>query len=375
MTNASRPPATERTGGNEPRAIIHKQILGVAADEPDASMEAIADEVSGVTASTVERVLEEYGDPAAEGGATEDGQEDPDSTPTPTGEERTVTDGGAAPSETDAGGNAVSSTDVFSASDTAAVATDSSPRIDPASLTQKQAETLRAIRKYPDATQAELADMLGVSSPTISQRVNSIEGFDWTDRGPIVAELVDAGALETNGGGDDGESDSSTLSADDAVDSTGTDAGDPSTATADPAVPPSGTGFGTDGDESPEKAKPTDATTDRIDSSRADGDDANEATPGDADQDDRIAVDRRELEALRDRVDALTEQVADLEDGHQPDVTDGVGESPLTDPELAHKVVHACMTSDRITEEEELRLLRAATAAGVGGDGRTAAER
>jgi hypothetical protein len=28
------------------------------------------------------------------------------------------------------------------------------------------------------------------------------------------------------------------------------------------------------------------------------------------------------------------------------------------DPELAHKVVHACLNSDRISEEEELRLLK-----------------
>lgn len=27
------------------------------------------------------------------------------------------------------------------------------------------------------------------------------------------------------------------------------------------------------------------------------------------------------------------------------------------DPELAHKVVHACMNSERITEDEKLRLL------------------
>lgn len=32
---------------------------------------------------------------------------------------------------------------------------------------------------------------------------------------------------------------------------------------------------------------------------------------------------------------------------------------PFSDPELTHKIVHACMTSDQITEEEELRILKA----------------
>ncbi|MFB6191979.1 MAG: hypothetical protein ABEI11_01515 [Haloarculaceae archaeon] len=46
-----------------PRAVIHKRILDVAADQPDASMAAIADEITGATTDLVERVLDEYGDP------------------------------------------------------------------------------------------------------------------------------------------------------------------------------------------------------------------------------------------------------------------------------------------------------------------------
>ena len=53
----------------------------------------------------------------------------------------------------------------------------------------------------------------------------------------------------------------------------------------------------------------------------------------------------------------LSEQLAELE-GQVETVTDGGGSpQPFQDPELVHKVVHACMDSDKISEEEELRIL------------------
>lgn len=60
---------------------------------------------------------------------------------------------------------------------------------------------------------------------------------------------------------------------------------------------------------------------------------------------------------LSDRVDALAEQVTDLE--HQLADQPTPSETPFTDPNLVHKVVHACIRSDQITEEEELRILNA----------------
>jgi hypothetical protein len=51
-----------------PRAHIHREILDAAADAPDASLDAIADEVPSATADLVDRVLAEYGDPAAASG-------------------------------------------------------------------------------------------------------------------------------------------------------------------------------------------------------------------------------------------------------------------------------------------------------------------
>ena len=55
-----------------PRAMVHRRILDVAASRPDATLSAIAGEVSGASPSLVERVLDEYGDPAGE---------DPDDSP------------------------------------------------------------------------------------------------------------------------------------------------------------------------------------------------------------------------------------------------------------------------------------------------------
>jgi len=44
--------------------------------------------------------------------------------------------------------------------------------------------------------------------------------------------------------------------------------------------------------------------------------------------------------------------------GHDETATEGATGDGLAglDPELGHKVVHACMNSERITEDEELRL-------------------
>lgn len=138
-------------------------------------MEAIADAISGATTTTGERVLEEYGDPATEPDDNEGETEtDPtsESETSSTGEYSTATDGGAASETADASETKRST---FESPRTAEQDTDqeSDPILDLTELTEKQRETLRAIAEHPDATQAELADRLGVSSPIISQRVSS----------------------------------------------------------------------------------------------------------------------------------------------------------------------------------------------------------
>ena len=58
-----------------------------------------------------------------------------------------------------------------------------------------------------------------------------------------------------------------------------------------------------------------------------------------------------EFSAVRRKLDALERRIDQMETNPETD-------SPGIDPELAHKVVHASMSSDLITEEEELQLLR-----------------
>ncbi|WP_217471947.1 winged helix-turn-helix transcriptional regulator [Haloterrigena gelatinilytica] len=349
---------------NAPRAIIHKQILDHAEANPDESMEAIADAVSGATTSTVERVLEEYGDPAAgsasEPSPTDDaepngvetavtGAESVDSEPPgddtappsnetevderPSDPDVTVTDGGAA-SETATAAVTSDSTTEGPAPTERNAARDGEPDlpIDRSTLTEKQRETLRAIYDHPDATQAELADRLGVSSPTISQRVNSIDGFDWSDRNALVAPLFES----------DGEEETRMPHADDSDD--GPDASERD----------GDDGSGDAADESRDES--SDRTRRRTDSSAS----RSERAPADT-----------QLAELTDRVDELADRLAaverELEDRERgtTDREGGTESSALADPELAHKIVHACVHSDRISEEEELRLLRDVTATGA----------
>lgn len=129
-----------------PKSIRHKRILDVAEDNPNASIEEIAAEISSVTADTVENVLDEYGDPA-------DANE---VTPTPPNED--TTDG--LPSGI----------------------TDLSPA---------QRETIEAIHKNPEATQRELGEILDVSQSTINNRVNTIPQFNWEKRITLTARLID----------------------------------------------------------------------------------------------------------------------------------------------------------------------------------------
>lgn len=227
-----------------PRALIHKQILDIADSQPTASVEELAAEVSGATTNLVERVLEEYGDPA-------------DDDPVPD------------PAEDDGDGQADPVTEPV----TAAMTEHDTPQeqeqeSELVQLTEKQRETLQAIAEQPDATQQQLAEQFDVSRATINKRVNSIDGFEWADRQAFITTMVD------------------------------------------------------DGETTPESGPPS-----------------------------------RDAPELADRIDTLAEQVTELE--HQVAERPDSPERAFTDPDLVHKVVHACMNSDQITEDEELRILDA----------------
>jgi len=219
------------TSTEHPRAVIHKQILDAARERPDATIQELAAEISGASDDLVERVLDSYGDPKND---SEEGES--------VSEESTVE---ALADEEPMGGDA--------------------PAPDIEDLTEVQRETIRAIYEHPNATQRELAELLGVSAPTINDRVNSVDGFEWNSRYEFTKTIMNHDSSEPNG--------------------------------------------------SPERDSEDKAT-------------------------------------LRDRIKRLETKLE--ADPH----------CPLQDPTIVHKVVHACMTAENITEEEELRIIEAVLSPG-----------
>jgi len=314
--------------------MVHRRILDVAASRPDATLSAIAGEVSGASPSLVERVLDEYGDPAGEDpddspgastGSAADSQADED----PTGETEGAPGDGDATAETDdvltdesapdppaadessderadgdrGGGGQDGLTPGEERADDASRDTD---RNDPAmaaktngrqaddstdeqetelSLSERQRRTLRAVSERPDASQSDIAEVLDVTRATVSRRLNAIPGFEWDDRRSFAGSVFgdEAGGEEADGDATDG--------------------------------------------------------------------DGRDATDGDG----------RDDETVRRTLDRLERRLAALEDGDGADAGD---ESPVATlsltPELAQKALRVCLDSDRITDDEERELLRAA---------------
>lgn len=156
------PTSMARSKGNPkaPRAIIHKRILESAEEQPQASVQELASDIAGASADLVEQVLDEYGDPTPNVDETEAAEED--------AEVETSDSESTSPEEID----------------------ENSPTLE--SLSEKQRETLRAIRGRLSATQEELGDVLGVSGAAVSNRLSDVEGFDWEDRADFVDDLFGA---------------------------------------------------------------------------------------------------------------------------------------------------------------------------------------
>jgi transcriptional regulator with XRE-family HTH domain len=236
-------------GADTPRALIHKRILSVAAEQPDASLAAIAETVGAATPDLVDRVLEEYGDPGG-------------------------TDGTQAMNE-----NGHSPDEKGSKAEPTPADTSSSAMPDTAELTTEQLDAARAVYENPDASQAQIADQLGVTQATVSRQLNDIPEFEWANREAFTAALFGERPPETS--------------------------------------------------EEPEPAAESESS-------------------------------REQTEALADlekRVSKLEAAITD--DEKQPDNGQAAGSEIEIPVELAHKVVHASLTSDRITEDEELELLAA----------------
>ncbi|MFB6297364.1 MAG: winged helix-turn-helix transcriptional regulator [Salinirussus sp.] len=253
--------------GHSPRAIVHKQILEAAASRPDATLDEIAEEVGSATPDLVDRVLEEFGDPADEAtgddsetanspdGGHADGRTEPQSeNPTERDTETMSENGQSAPATDD--------TEKQDDGDDESASASSKPDT-LAEMTDRQRETLRAVHDDPGASQGAIADRLGVSRATVSRRLGEVPGFEWDDRAGFVADLFE------------------------------------------------------------------------------------EEPAGDGATDEEVAT----------RLGALERQVAALQADVDAAGDDGSEAGAPLPPGLAHKVVHACLESDRVSEDEELRLL------------------
>jgi len=273
------------SNGSQPRAVIHKKILDTAKSNPDSSFQTISEMVSGASKELVERVLEEYGDPAESdlqpeevvttdktntqdhSGNTSESIMYEDTEATTHGKngdsaveisnEAVVTSGG----ETD--GTAQEGEPSGSSSAKSESTTNQATPV--SELTDKQKETFWAVKQNPAATQKEIAAQLDVSRATISKRVNNVQGFSWKTRRSFVETLFS-----------------------DAEDS---------------------------------------ALSDELSSTSSD-----------------TTVDN-----LETRISALEKQLQTHE---------GSDDESLLTPELAHKVVHACIDADHVSKDEELELLR-----------------
>lgn len=328
-----------RNGTTAPRAVVHKQILDAASAKPTASIEELADEVSAASISLVERVLEEYGDPADEDDAApDDATTDGAEAEAATGSSETdaTADGGAPVSSESPEGDTEASAD----SDTGSAAPDESPDeletsdSDGPDLDERDRALLAAIAEHPHATQERLGDVLGVSRATISRRVSDIDGLEWRNRASFVDEYVD----ETE------SFDSELVESADAADAEGTATSTTvamSTSDADVRV------NGATESESESEMNQT-----KAEEATDDGGTTDEHEPAGASE--TAVADG----ALADRLTTIESRLDELASAVQAEESDGAaGGAVFDDPELVHKVVHACLESERITEDEELRIL------------------
>lgn len=370
----------------QPKSIRQKRVLDIAANRPGATLAEIADEVPSASTAHVDRILNQYGDPAADDqetddmsgdhsdtssdgtatsdtdankgkkAATEDTDDSTQTTNPDDSESTDHTEGSANATEPDAPVTADDATEsdasvepgssepVVAADPSASEMEDEAPP-SPDELTQKERETLRAICYEPEATQKQIANMLSVSRATVSNRVNAIPGFDWAKRQAFVDGVFDGELTVASDSGPE-----------------------PSTAepsvmdTTEPSTPDSDTQALTDGasglvsDESSGVPTPDvtrDITGDDVDSTVSEPD---TSTPTSRDASGSETAPADEAASVSHGVDELSERLAAVEQAITDSDSSDDG-SPFDDAELVHKVVYACMNSERVSEEEELRVL------------------
>lgn len=343
--------------GQTPPAMVHKRILDRAKTEPEASIKDLANDISGASVELVERVLSEYGDPAS---STENA-DDPDDRLTgsnvnvnspdddeekrveklpsdgdergPDGDIRPTEDFDLEDGESHENGSTVGTSDISSLETEGETNAGTELRVfselpEPDELTDKQWEALKAIHTNPDATQAELAESIGVSPATVCNRVNAVPGFQWRFREQFVKELLDrqiedATPLES----------SDTERIDSATEWTGT------------AV-----------DGSTEKSTMTDT-----DVGASEDREANGAALGDV-RGDELANTVEELSkqvtAALDRINDMEATLMSMEKRNDVGTRGSENGLLVEDPKLIQKLVSVTFQSDEFSDEEELKLIK-----------------
>lgn len=325
---------------NEPRSIRQKRILSIAAENPEASLEQIASKVATATPDVVEKVLKKFGDPA---------EQDP--TMGQPNTEIATSDGGKPKSK---GGSQltdevakIQKVPVETAEDQQAEpneTTNTTPSASlptPEALTPKQRETFEAIRENPEATQRELAEILGISAPTVNGRVNAIPGFEWENRVSFVTTVLGSADSETIE-----EAESSESLSKDAVSRATTETGTEDSPM-DPAEQPTDDAYDNTGDEIGTNTVASPETPGSLES----------GTVG-ASLDIESAQIERLIRCINDLQAQLDRSNRAIDADQTPEHPNSSKQKhPFDDPELAHKIIRVCMETEKITEDEEIKII------------------
>ena len=342
------------TESSQVNSIRQKRVLEIAEKKPNASLSEISEEIPSATVDYVDRILDRFGDPAASAEESPDGSQ-PEDTDSETNKqnkpqskntnkekmskEDPPTSPPTIPSTGSDSTHEPDQTDVTRESEEPSIADnlggsqkESDGEIpDPDDLTQKERETLRAIHYEPTAAQKEIANMLGVSRATVSNRVNAISGFNWQNRESFVEEMFDEEIII-----DDSITDGSNQSNTEEINSNSynqnSSISDTSSSVTSKAIS--------------EEIDDDNVASKTEEVNQAAGDSVN---PG-------VSEDIAEM---ADRMNEIERYLDELEENVKN--TGSHSDSLLDDSELLHKVIHACMNADVISEEEELKILEAIT--------------